>query len=251
MKQYLESALLQRKVSEYWALNRPVAAICHGTLLLSRCKDSSTGNSLLYHRKTTTLPKYMENAGAALAGARYHTYDVHCEDEVRSFLERDAKQCELGNGLFGKGGPYQQGGAFVCEDGNYISARWPGDAFWFGRRLLEKLYEEVEAETENQVTAEPLSTSSSSSSAAPVDIPTQTEVKQPETAVTASLTTESTNTTSQVAAEEEAKEEEKPQEEEPSKEEEEKPSEEEIPQEEEESRSHFEEQQIKADPVSA
>jgi putative intracellular protease/amidase len=31
------------------------------------------------------------------------------------------------------------GRAFVVEDGNYLSARWPGDAYLFGRRLLRLL----------------------------------------------------------------------------------------------------------------
>ncbi len=29
--------------------------------------------------------------------------------------------------------------AFVVEDGTYLSARWPGDAYLFGRRLIARL----------------------------------------------------------------------------------------------------------------
>jgi hypothetical protein len=29
--------------------------------------------------------------------------------------------------------------AFVVEDGAYVSARWPGDAYLFARKLLERL----------------------------------------------------------------------------------------------------------------
>ena len=29
--------------------------------------------------------------------------------------------------------------AFVCEDGNYVSARWPGDAYLFARKLIARL----------------------------------------------------------------------------------------------------------------
>jgi len=29
--------------------------------------------------------------------------------------------------------------AFVVEDGNYLSARWPGDAYLFGRRFISLL----------------------------------------------------------------------------------------------------------------
>ena len=31
------------------------------------------------------------------------------------------------------------GPAFVVEDGNYVSARWPGDAYKFARALLSRL----------------------------------------------------------------------------------------------------------------
>jgi hypothetical protein len=30
MRQYLESELLMKKIVEFWSLNKPVAAICHG-----------------------------------------------------------------------------------------------------------------------------------------------------------------------------------------------------------------------------
>lgn len=29
--------------------------------------------------------------------------------------------------------------AFVVEDGNYVSARWPGDAYLFARTFIERL----------------------------------------------------------------------------------------------------------------
>jgi putative intracellular protease/amidase len=57
MLQYLESSLLQQKIVEFWKLNRPVSAICHGTLLLARCIDPDTDRSVLHGRKTCTLPK--------------------------------------------------------------------------------------------------------------------------------------------------------------------------------------------------
>ncbi len=59
MKPYLESHVLQVKISEFWKLNRPVAAIGQGVLLLARSKDE-TGKSVLFERNTTCFPKYME-----------------------------------------------------------------------------------------------------------------------------------------------------------------------------------------------
>jgi putative intracellular protease/amidase len=79
MKQYLESQILQKKIADFWELNRPVAAICHGVLLAGRCKDQS-GKSILFNKKTTTLPKYMENLGYYITrwsyGKLYRTYEV-------------------------------------------------------------------------------------------------------------------------------------------------------------------------------
>src|SRR4051794_38575825 len=62
MRQYLGSEPLRRKVAEYWALGRPVGAICHGVLVLARTCDPMTGRALLDGRRTTCLPKYMERS---------------------------------------------------------------------------------------------------------------------------------------------------------------------------------------------
>ena len=90
MRQYLGSELLRRKVSEYWALRRPVGAICHGVLVLARTLDPTTGHSLLYGRRTTCLPKYMERSAfittAWRLGRYYRTYPAYVEDEVRNAL---------------------------------------------------------------------------------------------------------------------------------------------------------------------
>src|SRR5579859_4182560 len=45
MRQYLGSAALQVKVAEFWRLDRPVAAICHGVLVLARSRDPESGKS--------------------------------------------------------------------------------------------------------------------------------------------------------------------------------------------------------------
>jgi putative intracellular protease/amidase len=80
MKQYLESKVLQEKITAFWKLKRPVAAICHGVLLLSRTQDPETGKSVLYEKKTTTLTKQMENIAYMVSrwqyGKLYRTYEV-------------------------------------------------------------------------------------------------------------------------------------------------------------------------------
>ena len=52
MRQYLSSTVLQAKVAEFWALDRPVGAICHGVLVLARTRDPRTGRSAIADRRT-------------------------------------------------------------------------------------------------------------------------------------------------------------------------------------------------------
>ncbi len=143
MRQYLGSELLRRKVAEYWALGRPVGAICHGVLVLARTRHPTTGHSLLYGRRTTCLPKYMERTAylttAWRLGRYYRTYPEYVEDEVRDAL-RDASDFVRGpRVLRRRGTDADDGPAFVVEDDNYVSARWPGDAYLFARRFADRL----------------------------------------------------------------------------------------------------------------
>ena len=62
MRQYLGSAVVHRLVGEFWRLERPVAAICHGVLVLARTLDPATGASVLRDRRITCLPRYMERS---------------------------------------------------------------------------------------------------------------------------------------------------------------------------------------------
>jgi putative intracellular protease/amidase len=143
MRQYLGSAVLRGKVAEYWALGRPVGAICHGVLVLARTCDPATERSLLFGRRTTCLPKYMERSAfvttAWRLGRYYRTYPAYVEDEVRTAL-RDAAGFERGPRVLSKRGTdVDDGPAFVVEDGNYVSARWPGDAYLFAKRFAERI----------------------------------------------------------------------------------------------------------------
>ncbi|MCU1455232.1 MAG: thiamine biosynthesis protein ThiJ [Acidimicrobiales bacterium] len=141
MRQYLGSALLQGKVAELWALERPVAAICHGVLVLARTVDP-TGRSVIAGHRTTCLPKTMERsaylATAWRLGRYYRTYPAYVEDEVRAALD-DPSQLEPGPRSLRRGTAVDDGPAFVVEDGRYLSARWPGDAYLFARRFLDLL----------------------------------------------------------------------------------------------------------------
>jgi hypothetical protein len=95
MKQYLASAVLHAKVAAVWARAVPVAAICHGVLVLARAQSAATGRSLLHDRRTTCLPKYMERTAYWLTawklGGYYRTYPAYVEDEVRAALASPAQ----------------------------------------------------------------------------------------------------------------------------------------------------------------
>ncbi|MFF2511993.1 type 1 glutamine amidotransferase domain-containing protein [Streptomyces sp. NPDC058086] len=144
MRQYLGSTALHQQIARFWALERPVGAICHGVLVLARARDLTTGRSVLADRRTTCLPKYMERTAyfttAWRLGRYYRTYPAYVEDEVRAALADPETQFARGpRTLTRRGTAADDTDAFVVEDGRYLSARWPGDAYLFGRRYLALL----------------------------------------------------------------------------------------------------------------
>jgi putative intracellular protease/amidase len=144
VRQYLESTTLFDRVAAFWKLRRPVAAICHGVLVLARTIDPSNGKSVLWKQRTTCLPKYMERTAFYLTswkhGRYYRTYDAYVEDEVRAALSDPSEQFERGPiSLIRHGTATDDGPAFVAQDDHYVSARWPGDAYRFARAFIGKL----------------------------------------------------------------------------------------------------------------
>lgn len=141
MKPYLESALLQRQVAQFFAANKPVAAICHGVLLAARSRTPA-GRSVLYGRKTTALTKLLELSGWALTclwlGRYYRTYSQALQDEVKSVLA--APQDFIAGPLaMTRDSDANLAPGFVVKDGNYLSARWPGDAHRFAAEFARML----------------------------------------------------------------------------------------------------------------
>ncbi len=149
MRQYLGSTVLRDQVARFWALGRPVGAICHGVLVLARTSDAATGRSLLADRRTTCLPKYMERlaylATAWQLGRYYRTYPAYVEDEVKAALDDARHQFERGPVVLGaRGTATDDRPAFAVTDRNYLSARWPGDAYLFARRFSALLQPTVQ-----------------------------------------------------------------------------------------------------------
>jgi putative intracellular protease/amidase len=142
MRQYLGSEALRSRVAEYWALGRPVGAICHGVLVLARTREAVTGRSVLADRQTTCLPAYMERGAyyttAWRLGRYYRTYPAYVQEEVVGALA-DRRQFHRGPLSLARGTQADDRPAFVVQDGNYLSARWPGDAYLFARRFRDLL----------------------------------------------------------------------------------------------------------------
>jgi putative intracellular protease/amidase len=133
MKPYLESKMLQQKVLQFFELNKLVGSICHGSIVLARTINPSTGKSVVYNKKLTGLTKFLERIAYYITfwklGKYYRTYPCYVQDEVKQCLS-DAKNFKTGGNQFK---PY------VCADGNLVTARWPKDVYMFAETLIEKL----------------------------------------------------------------------------------------------------------------
>ena len=144
MRQYLGAPRLQAQVAAFFVLGRPVGAICHGVLVAARSRDPATGVSVLHDRTTTCLTKYQERSAYLLTfwklGRYYRTYPAYVEDEVKAALRDPARQFRRGPMVFTRRDTESDDRpAFVVCDRNYVSARWPGDAYTFARAFARLL----------------------------------------------------------------------------------------------------------------
>lgn len=146
VKEYLESEVLQNLVSNFFAKNKPVAAICHGVVLAARSINEKTKKSVLYNYKTTALLKKQERLAYHLTKYwlkdYYLTYpELTVEEEVKSvLLDKD-------NFIEGPMPIYRDSmkkinRGFVVRDKNYVSASWPGDTHKFSLEFIKMINEE-------------------------------------------------------------------------------------------------------------
>jgi protease I len=143
MRPYLESSLLQSIVSEFMSTDKPVGAICHGVVLLARSVDQISGKSVLFGRKVTTLPNWMETLAYKLTklwmGDYYKTYpNTSTQDEVVAALADKSDFFKGPKGLK-RDNRMNLNNGFVVKDGNLITARWPGDAHKFGVEIAKMI----------------------------------------------------------------------------------------------------------------
>lgn len=145
MKTYLESTRLQRLVAEFFAADKPVGAICHGTVLAARARRAD-GRSVLHGRRTTALPEWMELSAWRLTRVRlgdyYRTYPVTVQHEVTAALASPADFVAGPHWSprgFLRDTPRFTALGFTVRDRNYLSARWPGDAHRFADEFISML----------------------------------------------------------------------------------------------------------------
>ncbi len=143
MRTYLEAPELQRVTSAFFAKEKPVGAICHGVVLAARAKRKD-GKSVLFGRKTTALLKKQEMAAFNLTrlwlGTYYRTYpETTVEEEVTAALASKADFHPGPTPGVARDAPNKMKRGFTVTDGNYISARWPGDVYNFANGFLRLL----------------------------------------------------------------------------------------------------------------
>jgi putative intracellular protease/amidase len=164
MRAYLESPVLQAAVAAFFADGKPVGAICHGVLLAARSKVAGTDRSVLHGRRTTALTWALERSAWSVARITrfwdpgyYRTYPdpagaapgaMSVQQDVTRALARPqdfldvpgtdpdyrTKTSGLARDTMTDGRP-----AFVVQDGNYVSARWPGDVHHFAKTFAAML----------------------------------------------------------------------------------------------------------------
>jgi putative intracellular protease/amidase len=164
MRPYLENRRLHALVADFFAQNKPVAAIGHGVLLAARSRRADQ-HSVLHGHKTTGLPWQMErdvwNLNRFLGriwdpdGCRAYPEQrgepegyQSIQAQVTRVLARPTDFVDVAadaadflrktSGLF-RDSPDDSRPAWVLCDDNYISARWAGDAYTFARIFAERL----------------------------------------------------------------------------------------------------------------
>ena len=166
MRSYIDSEILHRLVVDAFSRGLKVGAICHGVLLAARSVDPATGHSVLYGRRTTALTWALERTAWRLSRITrfwdrdyYRTYReepgqpsgyMSVQSEVTRALLNSTDFCDVERGSphwrvktsgVARDTATDSRPAFVVEDGDYVSARWPGDTHTFANVLSQKLWQ--------------------------------------------------------------------------------------------------------------
>lgn len=167
MRDFCEDKTLQHFVADFFNQvdetnqHKPVATICHGVLIAARSLNAQ-GESVLKGKKTTALTWKLESSAWMLTkflarfwdNTYYRTYQESkgeprghwgVEQEVTrslahpdDFIGVDKKARHFfikDSGLF-RDSKDNDKPAWVVQDGNYLSARWPGDAHTLAKQFI-------------------------------------------------------------------------------------------------------------------
>ena len=104
---------------------------------------ADTGRSVLYSYRTTALLKSQEMLAYRLTSLwlkdYYRTYpEITVEDEVRKVLSSGENFIKGPHPLL-RDDPDNLDRGFTVHDRNYLSARWPGDAYCFSTQFAGML----------------------------------------------------------------------------------------------------------------
>lgn len=139
---YLESPALQNVIAGFFTADKPVAAICHGVVAVCRAVYPDTGKSVLWGRKTTALLRRQERLAYHITKRRngdyYLTYPITVQDEVTATLKSPNDFIEGPLPILRDNMEHLARG-FTLRDGNYLSARWPGDVHSFALEFIKML----------------------------------------------------------------------------------------------------------------
>ncbi len=170
VKPYLEDKTLQAFVADFFEnkdscdQHKPIAAVCHGVLVAARAISPSTNKSVLYGKKTTALTWALESSAWSLTKyfARfwdknyYRTYMESAgepkgfwgvEQEIKRLLQSDEDFLDVPKGVddyaIKTSGVLRDSinnskPAWVVQDGNYFSARWPGDIHTMTLKFIQQ-----------------------------------------------------------------------------------------------------------------
>ncbi len=174
VKTYLENSILQSFVADFFdakdgaGQHKPVAAVCHGVVLAARATSKASGKSVLHGRKTTALTWQLENSVWSLTKylARFWDPDYYrtyresktdpfgywgVEQEIKRALASDSDFLDVpknadhhflkASGLV-RDRIDDSRPAWVVRDGNYLSARWPGDVHTWAQQFVAMLSEQ-------------------------------------------------------------------------------------------------------------
>ena len=165
MRSYLESPTLFEVVADAFSREIPVAPVCHG-VLLTAARTSDPNRPLRTPRPPHHRPHLVPRA-AGVADCPSHPFlgprllpdlprttgpapGVHVRAagghprslaRAEDFCDVDPSAADAATKRSGRvrDNPHDDRPAFVVRDGNYLSARWPGDVHTFAKAFAEML----------------------------------------------------------------------------------------------------------------